>query len=181
MLGTLLGAIKLVYFFLKEDLPHIYLYVFAVTPILFVLSEFTLRKILNKPFRSMREIVETIFYLIIGVIMFQTAFQTIAQVIQKLPFVTISLSMEESFLLGLVMLMLAAILSPLTAFVSYFKQKYSRYLFLFLNAMLFALIMRLVMTDLYEFIKLSLLLYLAFGFVYSLTVNFIVKRSLEIN
>ncbi|MCC3359477.1 hypothetical protein [Bacillus sp. REN16] len=68
-------AITLFVQFVNEDLPLFFLYSLIALPFLLLISEIFIRKVVNQPFTAKKEVLPTLGYSTIGVVIFLTFFK----------------------------------------------------------------------------------------------------------
>lgn len=171
MFDTLLDVSTILFQFIKEGIPQHYLYSLAGLPFLLLISELVIRKVLDQPFMTKKEIFQTFGYLVIGVVIFITALLLVTEFVKSITIFNIHWQTEDAFLVGLVTLLLFALLSPITILFIYIKSKYIQIIYLIGNSIFFCYLIGWVATYFEDHLKIPINMYVSLGIFYILFVT----------
>lgn len=159
-------AIYLLFQFATGEIPLPFLIVLLALPFLLLLSEMIIRKMIARPLREPKEVLQTLGYSIIGVVVYMFIFRVIVSLIS--PFTSIDWNTKEVVFIGLLTLVLIALLSPLGTLYTFIKGKMLKSLYLLGSSLLFVWMMNWVSKDIYSNLQIPVYIYIGFGMFYFL-------------
>lgn len=171
MFDILLDVSTLFIQFVKEGIPQEYLYSLFGLPFLLFISKLVIRKTLNQPFMTKKEVFQTFGYLVIGVIMFITALLLITRLSKSISIFNNHWQLEDAFLVGLVTLLQFALLSPITILFIYIKSKFIQIIYLISHSIFFCYLIGWVTTYFNGHLKIPISMYIGLGIFYILIVT----------
>lgn len=157
-------VIHLVLQFATGELPLIYFLILVALPFLLVISELFIRKIIGQPLKRNKDVLQTLGYAAIGVIVYLFLFRTIVSLL--ISFTSIDWNNQEVIFIGLLTLVLIALLSPLTAFYILMNGKLYKFLYLSGSTLIFICLMNWVSMGINGNLHIPFYIYLGFGLFY---------------
>src|SRR5690625_2768752 len=173
----LINIIKLITQIFEADLPKLYLYSLLSLPFLLLVSEIVIRQVIKRPFTHKAEIFYTLGYLTIGVVIFLTSFKLIIGTLVDSSYFSISWTTAETIFIGQLILILFALLSPITSIYVHIKAKILQIIYLIGSSILFSYVIGRISLYMYTNLHIPVYIYLGMGLFYLIFVVLVTKVS----